>query len=469
MVFPFDCIPENSRIVLYGAGNYARFLLKNNDRIKWCEICGVVDKYAQDKADFPIHVGMVKTLLNRNDYDYIYIAILNESIINEVIEYLISLGVENKRIIKRKPGMLYRDDYTDIFVYEDDDFSCDTCEMDEHMIKIGYSMGGPVGDQIIALKVYQEIMKLCNRVKFTLYCSNTEATEVIYNAQPGLNKICNYYPDFNEIKSYDIFLYAEFIPRMKVFRKKKIRSLSKELYYAMEKLYNYQMTKSPGGAVSVYERSIIMWRGKFFGKNRITMLGCDGVFDVKDDHVNLYLDEKWKEKFHALDIKEPYITIHYGASDVLKNGRPRTKVWPLEYYEELCSVLKHEYNGLTIIQLGDINEPRINGADKYLQGESLYLIEFVLKSAMLHFDCESGLVHLATQLGTKCVVVFGPTPIWYFGYKQNENIPPKVCGECKGLLSDWYTHCIKFAKPQCMLSISPNKVAEKILVNLNNI
>ena len=63
-------------------------------------------------------------------------------------------------------------------------------------------------------------------------------------------------------------------------------------------------------------------------------------------------------------------------------------------------------------------------------GESLELVKYVLKGSLLHIDCDSGLVHLATQLGTKCVVLFGQTSVWYFGYEQNINIVSKVCNSC---------------------------------------
>jgi ADP-heptose:LPS heptosyltransferase len=101
-------------------------------------------------------------------------------------------------------------------------------------------------------------------------------------------------------------------------------------------------------------------------------------------------------------------------------------------------------------------------------GESFELVEKIITDSKLHFDCESGLVHVATQLGVKCFVVFGPTPIWYFGYEGNCNIGPKVCGECKGLLNDWYTHCIKYDSPKCMESITAQMVFEKIEDYLKN-
>jgi ADP-heptose:LPS heptosyltransferase len=52
----------------------------------------------------------------------------------------------------------------------------------------------------------------------------------------------------------------------------------------------------------------------------------------------------------------------------------------------------------------------------------------------MHIDDEGGLVHMATALGTKCAVLFGPTPVGIFGYEQNINICADTCKECFGIV-----------------------------------
>ncbi|MBR5162824.1 MAG: hypothetical protein IKW79_02235, partial [Schwartzia sp.] len=90
------------------------------------------------------------------------------------------------------------------------------------------------------------------------------------------------------------------------------------------------------------------------------------------------------------------------------------------------------------------------------------LVKYVLRNAVLHVDIEGGLVHLATQLGTKCAVLFGPTPVTFFGYPQNINIVSPRCAGCHGLYED-LNHCAKEqAEPECMRSITPEMVMEAI-------
>ena len=44
--------------------------------------------------------------------------------------------------------------------------------------------------------------------------------------------------------------------------------------------------------------------------------------------------------------------------------------------------------------------PRSAGIDFYVLGESIELTKYILRDSLCHVDCEGGLVHLATQLGT---------------------------------------------------------------------
>jgi ADP-heptose:LPS heptosyltransferase len=85
-------------------------------------------------------------------------------------------------------------------------------------------------------------------------------------------------------------------------------------------------------------------------------------------------------------------------------------------------------------------------------------------------DCEGGLVHLATQLGTKCIVLFGPTAPHYFGYEQNVNIATDICGDCRWIAADWMVHCYRSdEKLVCMRSITPAMVLERVAEVLGRI
>lgn len=453
-VFPFESIPKDKRIIVYGAGYYGKMLWEINRDIHWCVMETFIDQNDKQKTNFPVPVFGLDRLKSISEYDYIYIAIINDDIRMEVRERLVNLGIEETKIISHKPMEAYKDSYMDVVISNID-------ESEEHTISMGYAIGEPIGDQIISLKVYQAICELAQDISITVYGGNTVNTDAIYYGQSNLNEIRHYYPGEDEIRQYDLFIYAEFLPRLKLFNSCRLRKYAPLLYDAINKIYRYQIECSPGNAVSVYQSRIILDRAKFMGKTRYTMLDCNGAFDIKDDKVEIIINNSFYDEYKKNKPTNGFITVHYGASDVMKNGKLQTKIWPLDYYEKLCELVKRENKGITIIQLGGNGEPRIQGADINFMGESLELSKYVLRDAICHIDCESGLVHLATQLGTKCIVLFGPTPVWFFGYKENVNISPKECGGCKGLLKDWYTHCIKYEQPRCMLSIRPEMVAEE--------
>jgi hypothetical protein len=89
-----------------------------------------------------------------------------------------------------------------------------------------------------------------------------------------------------------------------------------------------------------------------------------------------------------------------------------------------------------------------------------------LQHAARHIDNEGGLVHLARCFGTRSTVVFGPTPIDYFGYEENQNIPPSAYGGCWFITESWMSHCPRgFATPICTEQ-EPATIARMILAGI---
>ena len=100
----------------------------------------------------------------------------------------------------------------------------------------------------------------------------------------------------------------------------------------------------------------------------------------------------------------------------------------------------------------------IEEADLNLVGKTDFLAAAaILANAALHIDGESGLVHLRHVLGGRSVVLFGPTPVEYFGYADNCNLVSKGCRGCMWMTDDWFEVCSRgTAEPECMASITAN-------------
>ena len=159
---------------------------------------------------------------------------------------------------------------------------------------------------------------------------------------------------------------------------------------------------------------------------------------------------------------DDYITVNYGwGVDTGLNHRSG-KVWLFSYYEKFVKLVKEKFPQLKVVQIGLKTSPRMEGCDAYFMGENIELVKYVLQGSLLHIDCEGGMTHLATNLKTKCIVLFGMTPIKYYGYPQNINLQTGSCQNCCWMLPD-YVSCYRgFEEPPCMAAITPEMVMEKV-------
>ena len=239
-----------------------------------------------------------------------------------------------------------------------------------------------------------------------------------------------------------------------------LRKKAPRLFAVIERLRD-SVKKYGLNAEPLCEYSIHYARSQYLGWNAYTAMG-HGLLDYEDEHVDIPVKESARDKFLTLGLQQRYITMNYGWGTKEQRKTLPAKVWPFSYYAELVQKLHSGIPELLLVQLGTSSSSVINGVDKFVQGESLETIKYVLKYSCLHIDCEGGLVHLATQLGTKCAVLFGPTPESYFGYKENINICAGVCRPCYYMYND-FTLCARHQKePECMKAITPSMVMEAI-------
>lgn len=166
--------------------------------------------------------------------------------------------------------------------------------------------------------------------------------------------------------------------------------------------------------------------------------------------------------------KSNYITIHDGFdknSYSLVEGRS-TKQWSVRHWNDLVYFLKQSYPRHRIIQLGVSTTARvIDGVDECLIDKTTITQAFdLIRHASLHIDGDSGLVHAAARLQTPSVVLWGSTPMEFYGYKQNINIKSNVCsGGCYGVIDTWMKDCaVGWTYPRCMDEISPAMVMDRI-------
>ena len=196
----------------------------------------------------------------------------------------------------------------------------------------------------------------------------------------------------------------------------------------------------------------------------------EGIFKIEDQKTWIPMREEYKKRLQELGLNEKkYITLNRGA-DSMGRSKMQTKVWPLEHYNDFVMLFKNQYPDIEIVQVGASGNAKIRGVDKYILGESLEVTKWILKGSILHLDCEGGLVHLATQLDTKCAVVFGPTPKHFYEYPQNINMVYEGCNNCMGTHPEWAFECYKgLSEPECMYKVTPEIVMKNIKSYMDSI
>ena len=125
-----------------------------------------------------------------------------------------------------------------------------------------------------------------------------------------------------------------------------------------------------------------------------------------------------------LNLPEKFITINCGFDHTAISNHICAKMWPLEYWIELVQKI-----GIPCIQIGGgKNTQEIKGTYlNFLNKLNIKESAEVMKKALFHLDTEGGLTILNHHLGGKTVVLFGPTAIQTFGFKENLNIVNNTC------------------------------------------
>lgn len=166
-----------------------------------------------------------------------------------------------------------------------------------------------------------------------------------------------------------------------------------------------------------------------------------------------------------------YITIHNGfdANYTVNGeriGKRSTKCYP--HFAQVVGTLRAECPGIHIVQLGTKTSTPIMGVHNLLNHTSISETAEILSKSLLHIDNESGLVHLASCLGIKSCVIFGPTSADYFAYDNNITIRPIFCGDCWGVNATWMKDCPRgFAEARCLSEQPPEGVAKAIIGHLS--
>ena len=457
-LFPFEKVIPGSKVVLYGAGEIGQAYLRQICISHYCEVIVMADKNYQKYPQMVVPV-INPDYIYKYQFDYVIIALRVAVAYNEMHRILKKQGIPDKKIVciyERNPDKAIC--LTGIQMPGNIKRIMDN----KHVITIACLVVGGLGDHIIQKRFLMEVMKIVPEVKIHLYAiRHISYLQYLFS---DCSQICSVNEDLGmrygqDKESYMLSMTLEACHYIRVdfFDEEAVNRIKPKFARKIRQLIT-EIDREPITILTPVHVSIM--RRLYRGDNVYSGFGYHGIFNISDKKVNIPVSDKGENYYQSLCLKK-YITVNYGSGECM-DGSKVAKMWPIDRFSQTISLVKQTYPYIKVVQLGNAEADKIIGADIYILGEKLEIVASVLKHAIFHLDIEGGLVHMATQLGTKCVVLFGPTLETYYGYDVNINIHKGKCKGCFGMYSDINRCAKEMEKPECMYSITPEMVMKYI-------
>jgi len=329
--------------------------------------------------------------------------------------------------------------------------------------KIAIEVTGGMGDHILAARFIRDLMQELPDIRFDIYCVRPGLGRWIFESLRQCDNILDRKADISVLRHQYMCTVrvATFVEVSRVKLKPRspvppvLQGIIDRVTAACSKI---EPIVSSYPALDGYLGHYAVMKGA----RRHNLLHQMAGIRYGGDALPLTRDAGALNK-HGL-VKGQYITISNGYDeDAQRPGNALiTKVYP--HFGDVAHLLKISRPDLKIVQIGSSTSTLIQGADLNLINKTtLQEAATLIEHAALHVDNEGGLVHLASALGTRSCVVFGPTLADYFGYEGNINVAPRTCGGCWWMEPTWMTNCVKgHAHPPCMYTQQASDVAAQI-------
>lgn len=464
-LFPFEKIPKGSRIVIYGAGEVGTEYLKQVFTTGFCQVVGFIDKN-YDKYDAMNVPAYPVERIGELRFDYVVIALKNDHLFPEILRLLREHDVDDNKIV-------YVFEREEIEIYK-----CDGSVRDnnkrrhfaylEEGLSIAFYMVGAFGDAIIQKIFVEKVESLAPDCSIDIYHNKADIyLSTLYKDDHHINELIidagALYRNNKDKYTVSFSIRGYFINE--IIYRERAEDLCPRLYERIQMVDTVKLKKEDA-AFSVAPK-VMFLRRIIKGLTCYTGFSYEGVFDIRDYHVHIPLDESYRVAYEKLELKR-YITLNFGNGDS-PDSTLVAKSWPMNRFACFVELFKQAYPDITVVQVGAKGIPHIPGTDRQIMGESFELVKHILKGALFHFDIEGGLVHLASQLGTKCIVLFGPTDERYLGYERNISVKAGSCHHCYGLYTEINRCARDMPEPECMYSITPELVMKYVDEYMNSI
>lgn len=431
------------KVIVYGIGNnFTR-------NYKWLEenfeICGLVDSSVK-KQGKKIGRHTVEDITNIHGREFDKILVTPNAYF-EITKMLLEYGVSKEKIC---------------YLYE-----LQKLGHVGNSLKIAFRLNGGMGDGLIGLNYIWYFRERFKQDNIRLYIElepKRDAVKHFIRESDLVEDVVICKEEEAETEKYDLYIRLKRYPEVMHADMHVISRIAPELVdYILLcekfKIFHPRFFESDfvadGGSALLEELN---------GRTRIVQPDIYGFFAM--DEVYKFPIQTTEAPLDKFELKKgKYITVHRGCEKQYYN-LSSTKLWPVEYYNDLLLKLEQKYPDISIVLIGAEHEREkdILFSGKNLVGKTNFSeLQTILKYARIHIDTEGGCVHLRHALhGGPSIVLFGPTSDHFFGYRENINLRSDICSyPCEWTALGWSRKCIiSDGQADCMKAILPESVLE---------
>lgn len=345
-----------------------------------------------------------------------------------------------------------------------------TTYFDDRKVNVVFELTGGMGDRVIAANYIAAFQARfgADTVNIDLVTREGNGDHAIFREGYIINRVFfgQNVPYQKLQEESDLWLKMERHIEIKHKNFARLSQLEPALIDYVFEIEKYQAMYAPafdksGNTYDLRKTKIDM----LLGKKRMQQADVNGFLRIDETPLyHLPMDES-DAFLETLGLRtKQFITVHRGSDVNL--SKDNNKLWAHDNYVALIGLLKKNYPDIQIVQLG-VSKDRcdaMDGVDLNLVGKTtMEQVKLLLKHALVHVDGEGGMVHIRHMLsGGPSIVLFGPTPLDFYGYDENINIRGTGCPAwCEWSIFGWHQSCAKGLKqPDCMKNITPDCVFE---------
>ena len=234
-LFPFEKIPQGSRIVIYGAGDVGQEYLQQMRITGYCEVVAFIDR-AYDKYPpmiVPVYPVEKVSVLS---FDYVLLAFKMGTHVRAVTKVLLAYGIEAEKIIYTEPrrevevlaassGELAAQVYDYAYLHDG--------------ISIALKYGPGLGDAIVKKRFFTELVSMAPGCRVDIYSPGAgNIVQSIYSDQANLNAVID---DGGALYArgrsrYDLAFTVAFMLDVDVFKQERLETFNPVFAGKMKKL-----------------------------------------------------------------------------------------------------------------------------------------------------------------------------------------------------------------------------------------